>query len=220
MKRLALCLSALVLAVGCQKPKPTFEVEVKSTPSPAILKLDGKDLGQTPAKILLLQDSDVARVQADFQGQVLVEQRIRFLPGDKVELVFLFGEDRSAIARALNLKKVLVFEFAAGLTFDVNKAELKPSTLPLLARQAELLNSAFKDVTLYVCGHTDSTGRSEHNLQLSLERAKTVSQYLESQGVAKSRLRTQGYAADYPLADNATEDGRAQNRRTEIVIGL
>ena len=68
------------------------------------------------------------------------------------------------------------------------------------------------------CGHTDSTGGYEYNLELSQKRADSVSSYLAAQGVQSVRLLTRGYGPDRPIGDNATADGRQQNRRVEIVL--
>lgn len=220
MPRALFALAAALLLFGCQKPKAVFDVKTESTPSPASLVLDGRALGSTPITIHLERLEDIAKVRARFEGQDPVEQRIRFLPGDQAELIFLFGEGRSPMAKALGLARILVFEYAAGLTFDVNKWELKAGTLPLLQRQAMLLNSGFKDIKIQVCGHTDSTGTQEQNMELSLQRAQAVLDYLAAQGVAKERLHPLGFAAAYPLATNATEEGRGLNRRTEIVLGM
>ena len=67
-------------------------------------------------------------------------------------------------------------------------------------------------------GHTDSTGTPGHNQILSENRARTVGDYLTTQGVSATRIRTQGFAATLPIADNATLEGRAKNRRVEIKI--
>jgi outer membrane protein OmpA-like peptidoglycan-associated protein len=221
MKRALLLLASLLLAPGCRAPKTVpapLSVKAESDPSPAILSLRGKALGPTPITLQLDNLDEVPLVQAHLNGQAPVEQRVRFLPGGQVELKFLFGEGRSDMAKALGLNRVLVFEYAAGLTFEVDQADLRASTFPLLNRQAKLLNGSFKDILVNVCGHTDSTGSQDHNLDLSVRRAKAVLEYLASQGVAKERLRPQGFAAAYPLAPNATEEGRALNRRTEVVL--
>ncbi len=218
MRAALLLVPAILLTLACGKVQP-LPVKAVSEPSPAKLTLQGKILGQTPTTILLERPDDVALVRAEFEGQAPVEQRVRFLPDGRVELSFLFGEGRSATAKALGLARILVFEYAAGLTFDVDKAELKTTTLPLLERQAGLLKGVFKDIPVYLCGHTDSTGAQEHNLDLSVRRAKAVMDFFAAQGVAKERMRPQGFASAYPLESNATEEGRALNRRTEVVLG-
>ena len=65
-------------------------------------------------------------------------------------------------------------------------------------------------------GHTDSTGSDAHNMALSQRRAESVAAYLSGRGVARARMATQGYGETQPVASNADEAGRSQNRRVEI----
>ena len=69
-----------------------------------------------------------------------------------------------------------------------------------------------------IYGHTDNTGSREINQKLSEERAQAVSNYLIGQKIDPNRITTRGLAYDAPIADNSTEEGRAQNRRVEILI--
>ena len=69
-----------------------------------------------------------------------------------------------------------------------------------------------------VLGHTDSTGSEASNKALSERRAQAVAAHLKSRGVATARIATRGYGASFPIADNATEQGRATNRRVEIKV--
>jgi outer membrane protein OmpA-like peptidoglycan-associated protein len=70
-----------------------------------------------------------------------------------------------------------------------------------------------------VQGHTDSQGRAANNMKLSERRAKAVADYLSAKaGIASSRLTSAGFGEDYPIADNKTRAGRAQNRRVEIKL--
>ena len=72
------------------------------------------------------------------------------------------------------------------------------------------------DVTVY--GHTDNTGSAEVNEKLSTQRANAVAGYLQSCGIASSRIKSEGKAYTMPVADNATKEGRAQNRRVEVYV--
>ena len=67
-----------------------------------------------------------------------------------------------------------------------------------------------------VAGHTDSKGKDDYNMKLSQERAEAVRNYLISKGIAAERLTAKGYGETKPVADNATEEGRTQNRRVEL----
>jgi OOP family OmpA-OmpF porin len=82
----------------------------------------------------------------------------------------------------------------------------------------EVVNAArqFPDIQLQVMGYTDNIGNAQSNLRLSRARAEAVKGYLVKQGVAAERITSQGFGADSPVADNASAEGRAKNRRVEI----
>ena len=94
---------------------------------------------------------------------------------------------------------------------------LRPQFRDTLGKIAESLR-AYPNSLVDVYGHTDASGTPMHNQTLSEYRARTVADYLAMQGVAAARIRAQGFAATYPVADNATPEGRARNRRVEIKI--
>ena len=97
------------------------------------------------------------------------------------------------------------------------KMDLSASARQSLSEFAvSLQNNPQTDVVIN--GHTDNTGTRAVNDRLSKERAQAVANYLIGSGVSSSRLTTNGLAYDYPVADNSTEAGRAQNRRVEIYI--
>jgi OOP family OmpA-OmpF porin len=74
------------------------------------------------------------------------------------------------------------------------------------------------EYNLDIYGHTDNTGKADKNLQLSKDRAASVREYLVSKGVDGSRLRSEGFGQDRPVADNSTAAGRAKNRRVEFKV--
>jgi outer membrane protein OmpA-like peptidoglycan-associated protein len=101
--------------------------------------------------------------------------------------------------------------------FEVDRAELKPGA----ARTLDQLVRALSDdprSSVAVDGHTDSSGSREHNLDLSLRRAQAVKAYLAQHGIDPARISTEGLGPDYPVASNATEAGRQQNRRVEVTV--
>ena len=102
------------------------------------------------------------------------------------------------------------------LNFDPDKATLRPDAQPVLAEVLTLLQQS-PDLRLAVQGHTDNTSTPAHNQQLSEGRARAVVAALTTQGTAPNRLSASGFGQTRPLADNATEAGRAQNRRVELV---
>lgn len=104
-----------------------------------------------------------------------------------------------------------------GVTFDTGSYMLHPQFRPTLDKIAQSLKD-YPNSLIDVYGHTDSTGSAQLNQTLSENRARTVGDYLSMQGVSQARIRTQGYGASMPVADNATPEGRAKNRRVEIKI--
>lgn len=101
--------------------------------------------------------------------------------------------------------------------FDVNRFELKPQSMAELDRVVELLNDN-PGITILISGHTDNTGNAADNLTLSNNRAKAVVDYLIGKGIGASRLQYKGFGAARPVSDNATEEGKSANRRTELTI--
>ena len=121
--------------------------------------------------------------------------------------------DASNFADAINKTgRVAVY----GINFDTGKATIRPDSENVLNEINKLLaqNPAWK---LRVEGHTDNTGAAAGNQALSVDRARAVVAWLTAHGVAASRLSAAGYGQDKPVADNGTEDGRAKNRRVELV---
>jgi len=103
-----------------------------------------------------------------------------------------------------------------GIYFDVDKTELKPESEPVLAEVQKVLLQA-PSLRLLVVGHTDNTGRPDHNQLLSEGRAQSVVGALVSRGVDQSRLSAQGKGDSQPVSSNQTEEGRTKNRRVELV---
>lgn len=104
-----------------------------------------------------------------------------------------------------------------GIYFDTGKAVVKAESGPALAEVVKLLKTD-SNMNIFVVGHTDSVGDFDYNLDLSLRRAAAVVEDLVSQhSVSRSRLEPHGVGALVPAAANTSEDGRARNRRVEIV---
>jgi OOP family OmpA-OmpF porin len=104
-----------------------------------------------------------------------------------------------------------------GVHFDFDKATLRPEGKSVLNQAAALLDK-HESVVVEVAGHTDSKGSEEYNQGLSKRRANTVRDYLTGKGVKASRLSARGYGESRPVASNDTEEGRAENRRVELII--
>jgi len=101
--------------------------------------------------------------------------------------------------------------------FDTDKFQLKNESRVELQRLIEFMNFN-KEVKIQISGHTDNTGDKQKNITLSDNRAKAVTEYLISKGIAKERLTYKGYGDSKPLAPNDSEKNKAMNRRTEFMI--
>ena len=107
--------------------------------------------------------------------------------------------------------------FNGGILFDTNKAELSASAKTELQEFANKM-ADMEETNITIYGHTDNTGTYEVNQKVSNNRADAVEKYLKKCGISASRMTAQGLSYDFPIADNETVEGRAQNRRVEIYI--
>lgn len=107
--------------------------------------------------------------------------------------------------------------FESGILFQTGKADLNVSSKEALTKFAKTLME-YPDTDVMIYGHTDITGSDAINQPLSENRANSVKRFLVSEGVAGSRITTQGLGSSSPIASNDTDAGRQQNRRVEIAI--
>lgn len=155
---------------------------------------------------------------------------------DKTYAELLVSENNGSVTAELNVietgalenKMVNAAEMAKGLGeaghialygiyFDTDKAEIKKESRPTLDEIAKLLQ-AQPELKVYVVGHTDNQGGYEHNMQLSRRRAEAVTADLvKSYGLTKARISSAGVGFLAPIGSNASEAGRALNRRVELV---
>ncbi|NTV08907.1 MAG: DUF937 domain-containing protein [Chlorobium limicola] len=103
------------------------------------------------------------------------------------------------------------------LVFDTGKATLKPESQEQIGNINEILK-AFSAVSLKFGGYTDNVGDPQANLRLSKDRAEAVMTEIVKLGIDKARLDAEGYGAEHPVADNATEEGRQKNRRVDCRV--
>lgn len=111
----------------------------------------------------------------------------------------------------------LIVTMPQDILFDVSSFTVTPALRGDLLRVADSL-LRYPDTTVQVVGHTDSTGSASYNQTLSVRRANAVADVLIQGGVPTGRIRAIGRGEDQPVASNLTPEGRAQNRRVEIVI--
>ncbi len=111
----------------------------------------------------------------------------------------------------------LKLDIPSDVSFDVGRADIRPELRPVLDRFAQTLN-ANPATSVRIVGHTDNTGSDAVNDPLSVNRAASTRAYLVNRGVAANRVAIDGRGAHEPVASNASESGRAQNRRVEIYV--
>ena len=108
--------------------------------------------------------------------------------------------------------------FPNNLLFETNSDSVKAGFFPTIERFADILTK-YEATRVLVVGHTDSIGGDgDYNLKLSNRRAASASRALSAKKIAKDRLETWGMSSKEPVATNATEEGRAKNRRVEFII--
>ena len=159
-----------------------------------------------------LADERVALAEIDRLGEerddLLVESRDRQIRVLETELAEL---------RADRTERGLVVTLSDEILFEVDQAELKPGGMQQLARVAEFLVEN-PDRNVLIEGHTDSTAPDAYNLALSQRRANAVEDFLITQGVDPTRMSSDGYGEQLPIASNDTAAGRQANRRVELVV--
>jgi outer membrane protein OmpA-like peptidoglycan-associated protein len=111
----------------------------------------------------------------------------------------------------------IVLNMPSDVTFAVDQSDIQPQFYPVLDDVAGILNS-YPQTLIDVVGHADATGPDDYNQALSERRASSVAGYLVSRRVIQDRLYVAGMGERAPVASNATAEGRAQNRRVEIIL--
>jgi len=117
------------------------------------------------------------------------------------------------------LKKIKVGESVVmkNIFFETDKYDLKPSSQIELNKLVQLLGGN-PGIRIEIAGHTDNVGEYEYNIELSRNRSESVYNYLVAQGVDPARMTYKGYGETRPVDTNDTEEGRANNRRTEFEV--
>jgi outer membrane protein OmpA-like peptidoglycan-associated protein len=207
---IVLVVALAVAVIGCQTTNPyTGEQEVSNTTK-------GAGIGAVGGAI----------AGAIFSGKrkaVLLAAGIGALAGglvgnymDREEAKLRAQLEGTGVSVTRNGDQITL-NMPGNVTFATNSADISASFYPVLDSVALVLKE-FQQTYVDVVGHTDSTGTLEFNQRLSEQRATSVSRYLESREVLPERLVTRGVGPDAPIASNDTPEGRALNRRVEIIL--
>lgn len=214
IKKIAVLAIAAVYVSGCTTTDPyTGEQKMSNTAGGALI---GAGLGAATG--LLVGGSAAGRRDA-----ALVGAGIGALGGG---LIGNYMDSQESELRAqlqgtgVSVTRVgdrIVLNMPSNVTFATDQDQVMPSFYPTLDSVAIVLRK-FNKTLIDVDGHTDSTGSAGYNQGLSERRAVSVANYLGGRGVDQRRMSAVGYGPDRPVASNASESGRAQNRRVEISI--
>ncbi len=123
------------------------------------------------------------------------------------------GAEVTRVGEGINV----TFTEDQGVYFDTSKSDVKGTSASTLNSMADILKE-YPKTNVLVEGHTDSAGPDDYNMNLSKQRATSVTEYLVTQGIDKSRLTTKWYGENQPVGDNTTKEGKAKNRRVELAI--
>ncbi len=126
--------------------------------------------------------------------------------------------DLSRIASVKQEPRGMVITLSGSVLFVSGKYDLLPEAMAKLSEVANVLTRQDPDSKIVVQGYTDSQGSETFNLELSRQRAEAVRSYLVSHGIAPDRISAEGFGPARPIANNASPEGRANNRRVEIVV--
>jgi outer membrane protein OmpA-like peptidoglycan-associated protein len=126
--------------------------------------------------------------------------------------------DLKRIADVKSELRGMVITLSGSVLFPTNESTLLPAAMVKLNEVADALIKGNPDSNITIEGHTDSQGQRQYNMDLSQKRAESVKGQLVSRGVASDRIKTVGVGPDRPIADNKSAEGRANNRRVEIIV--
>ncbi len=129
------------------------------------------------------------------------------------------AQELQAVTNARRTENGILVDLKSSLLFSTDSPVLKPAAVEQIAQLGDIL-ARYPDDRIRIEGHTDSTGSTAYNEQLSLHRALAVRDVLATRGVNPRQMLVEGAGAARPIADNSTPEGRAQNRRVELHIDV
>ena len=188
------------LQSGQQKEQTLTQMHTAQT---AQLQLTSAELGRS-------------KTQLGAQGQQLQNERER--REDAERRAAAAAAALAGFATVKQETRGMVITLSGSVLFASNKSELLPGAQTKLNDVADALTKQDPESKMVVEGHADSQGAPAYNQELSLRRAESVRGYLVSRGISSDRVTAQGYGLTRPIADNASAEGRANNRRVEVVV--
>ena len=236
MKRKFLCLTTcifLLINTLIAQSNPQYQNALQQKDAPVDVTISDFKKNTLAHEIVVFRSQ---LTQKEYQGLSQEDGKfsLRLPAGDKYD-IFILGFKDSVSNITLDIpalgpnqsyktaQKVDLFHQPAktfvldDVNFETGKAELKIESHAVLDELVAYLNRK-EDERIEIGGHTDNVGKPAANILLSMERAKSVMAYVVSKGVDPARLTAKGYGSSVPVASNATSEGKAINRRTEVKI--
>ena len=214
IRGLAVCVAAATMMTGCQTLDPyTGEAKTSSATK-------GAAIGAGAGAVVGILSGDDSKER---RNRALIGAGVGALAGGAVG-VYMDNQEKKlrdqlqgtgvSVTRAGD---EIILNMPGNVTFQTNSSDLNPQFFAVLD-SVVLVVKEFDKTIIEVVGHTDSTGSAEYNQSLSERRASTVATYLNNRGVDQRRILAFGRGLAQPIADNATAEGRAQNRRVELTL--
>ena len=186
------------------------------------LRREQQLLGDREAQVTALT-GEVERLERQLGGvseeRIALQRRVDAQARLRADLATIEGMFKADEAQVLRQGDDVVLR-VVGLNFPVGKATIEPGSYELLGRVEEAIRK-FPDASIVVEGHTDSYGGDSANFVLSQDRADAVRQFIVNRmGLDPERVSSIGYGETRPVATNDTAEGRARNRRIDLVLRL
>ncbi|PKL35131.1 MAG: hypothetical protein CVV44_23195 [Spirochaetae bacterium HGW-Spirochaetae-1] len=201
-------------SVTATKTKKVNKNAVKKT---GLKKIEGNETSTTVFNISGI--IEISNPQFQNQSILLSNQKkasngLSELPGNPEDMTTDEILNFQSKLNSLHLNEVLLI--TNKIYFETASASILPESYPELDKIAEILKQRSEDIMIE--GHTDSVGPAYENQELSVQRSRSIQEYLVKHGVSDKRLLVSGYGESKPIAGNDTEDGKAMNRRVEFII--
>lgn len=214
-KAIALSAVAALALAGCTTTNPfTGESQISSTAGGALIGAGGGALGGALIGSAMGGDARVGALIGAGVGALAGGAIGNYMDQQEAELRAQLQGSGVSVTR---VGDHIVLNMPSNVTFGVNQSDVQPQFQNVL-RSVALVMQKYNQTLVDVIGYTDSTGSDSYNLTLSNQRATSVARALSQFGVDSRRFFVEGRGPSNPIASNATEAGRAQNRRVEIQI--
>lgn len=203
-----LAIAALLLLIfglrNCNDDTEDVTTEPTTTTVPPATTEENPATTEEP---MASRQTDMDMTEREIPGGVVLN-----IPPNGIESKLVaFIEDKNKVP-----DKTSWFSFDR-LHFETGSARIQPESQEQIDNIVKILN-AYPQVNIKIGGYTDNVGQPAANLKLSQSRAEAVKNAIQQQGIAANRLAAEGYGEQHPVADNTTEEGRAQNRRIDVLV--